>query len=138
MRNKKPTTDFFRLIFGSFFRWWWAAITGSASIASWLFVSQKGILLTPFIFGILVLLGSALLFLVSSSVYQSWLIYQQHFTRLRIAGFQKCDSYGGEYVFLLEGKTGVAEGTVIELKRFCAGVEVPIALVEIKEKNSKG
>ena len=113
-------------------------ITGVASIASWLFVSREGILLTLPMFIIVVLTGSALLFLALSTVYQGWLIYQEHFTRPRIVGFQKCNSYGGEHVFLMEGNTGAAQGTVIELKRFCAGVEITIALAEIMEKNSKG
>lgn len=113
-------------------------ITGVASIASWLFVSREGILLTPPMFIIVVLIGSALLFLALSTVYQGWLIYQEHFTRLQIVGFQKCDSYGGQHVFLVEGNIGAAQGTVIELKRFCAGVQVTIALAEIMEKNSNG
>jgi len=40
--------------------------------------------------------------------------------------------------FSCEDNIDVAQGTVIELKRFYAGVEVAIALVEIMEKNSKG
>ena len=113
-------------------------ITGFTSIASWLFVAQDGILLTPLMFSMLILLGLTLVFLVLSTVYQGWLIYQEHFRRLRIVGFQKCNDYDGEHVFLLEGNIGAAQGTVIELKRFHAGVEVAIALVEIVEKNSKG
>ena len=129
---------FFRLVFSSFFRWWWAAITGFASIASWLFVSRGGVLLTPLVLSILVLVGLTLLFLVFSTVYQGWLIYKGSLTRVRIVGFQKCDSYDGEYVFLLEGNIGNGQGLVVELRRFLEGVEVPIALAEIMEKNSKG
>lgn len=130
--------DFLRLIFSSFFRWWWAVITGFAPIASWLFVPREGIFLTPLAFSMLILSGMTLLFLVLSTVYQSWLIYQEHFARLRIVGFQKCNSYGGEHIFLLEGNIGVVQSHIIELKVFCAGVEVVIALVEIIEENSKG
>lgn len=101
-------------------------------------MSREGISFTPLMFSILVLLGLTLLFLVSSTVYQSWLIYQEHSSRLRIVGFHKCDNYGSEHVFLLQGEIPVAQGAVIELKRFYAGVEVPIALVEIMEKNTKG
>lgn len=138
MKNKKQTVGFIRLIFSSFFRWWWAVITGFASIASWLFVSREGILLTPLMFSLLILLGLSLLFLVLSTVYQGWLIYQKHFTSPRIVGFPKGDFYGSDHVFLLESDTDIAQGTVIELKRFYDGVEVAIALVEIVEKNSKG
>ena len=138
MKNKKPTTNFLRLIFSSFFRWWWAVITGAASIAGWLSVPREGISLTPLMFSMLILFVLTLLFLVLSTVYQGWLIYQEHLTRLRIVGFLKSDIYDGEYVFLLEDNIGVAQGTVIELKRFHAGIEVAIALVEIMEKNAKG
>ena len=89
-------------------------------------------------FSVLVLIGSTLLVLTLSTGYQGWLIYQKPFTRLRIVGFQKCDGYGGDRVFLLEGNIGVAQGTVLELKTFRAGVEVTMALVEIMEENSKG
>ena len=139
MKNKKPTTNFLRLIFSSFFRWWWAVITGAASIAGWLSVPRDGILLTPFVFSMLILFALTLLFFVLSTVYQGWLIYQEYLTRLRVAGFLKSDIYGDdEYVFLLEGNISVPQGTVIELRRFHAGAEVTIALVEIMEQNSKG
>ena len=113
-------------------------VTIVVTFASWLSVSQDDILLTAPMFIILVLIGSTLLFLALSAVYQGWLIYQERLTRLRVVGFQKCSSYNGEYVFLLEGNIGVAIGAVIELKRFSRGIEVAIALVEIREKNSKG
>lgn len=131
------------LIFSSFFRRLWVTLPVIASIASLLLVPREGILLTYHMFGILVLMGSTLLVLTLSTGYQGWLIYQKHFTqkhftRLRMVGFQKCDDYGGDHVFLLEGNIGVAQGTVLELKRFHAGVEVAMALVEIMEENSKG
>lgn len=138
LKNKKSPADFLLLIFSSFFRQLWVTIPVIASIASWLFVSREGILLTHLMFGILVLIGSTLLVFTLSTGYQGWLIYQKPFTRLRIVGFQKCDDYGGDHVFLLEGNIGVAQGTVLELKRFHTGVEVTMALVGIIEENSKG
>lgn len=138
MKNKKSPTDFLLLIFSSFFRRLWVAIPIIALIASWRLVPQEGILLTPLMFRVLVLIGSILLVLILSTGYQGWLIYQKPFTRLRIVGFQKCGDYGGDRVFLLEGNIGVAQGTVLELKTFSAGVEITMALVEIKEENSKG
>ncbi len=138
LKNNKSTPNFLRLIFSSFFRWWWAVITGVASIAGWLSVPQEGLSLTPLMFSMLILLVLTLFFLALSTVYQGWLLYQEHFTRLRIVGFLRSDIYGSEYVFLLEGNIGVVQGAVMELKRFHMGVEVTIALVEIMEKNSKG
>jgi hypothetical protein len=138
LKNKKSALDFLLLIFSSFFRRLWVAIPVIALIASWRLVPQEGILLTPLMFRVLVLIGSILLVLILSTGYQGWLIYQKPFTRLRVVGFQKCDDYGGDRVFLLEGNIGVAQGTVLELKRFHAGVEVTMALVGIIEENSKG
>jgi drug/metabolite transporter (DMT)-like permease len=115
LKNKKPATNFLRLIFSSFFRWWWAVITGVASIAGWLSVPREGLSLTPLMFSILILFVLTLFFLVLSTVYQGWLIYQERLTRLRIVGFLKSNIYGGEYVFLLEDNIGVAKGTVTKL-----------------------
>ena len=113
-------------------------VTAVVTFASWQLVSRDDILLTAPMFIILILIGSVLLFLALSVGYQGWLIYQEHFTRPRIVGFLKCDIYDDDHVFLLESDIDIAQGTVIELKRFHNGVEVAIALVEIREKNSKG
>ena len=133
----KYIISFLKLIFSSFFRWWWAAITGFASIVSLFLFPEEGILLNAFMFSLLILFGFSLIFLALSSVYQSWQIYQKYFMSMKIVGFLKSDIYGDEYVLLLESETDFNQGTVIELKRFDKEVEVAIALVEIIEKNSK-
>lgn len=141
LEGGKQAVVFLRLIFGSFFRWWWAAITGFASIAGFLIALQspaEGVLLSPLLFGILILLGSLLVFLVLSTVYRSWLIYREHFTRLRVVGLSRYNDPDPSDLFILEGNAHYNQGTVIELQRFHEGLDIAIALVEIMEKNSAG
>jgi energy-coupling factor transporter transmembrane protein EcfT len=137
LKSSKSILSFIVLIFSSFFRWWWATIAGFASIVSLFIFPQEGIMFNAFMFSLLILFGFSLIFLALSSVYQSWQIYQKFFTSMNIVGFLKSDTYGDEYVLLLESETDFNQGTVIELKRFDKEVEVAIALVEIIEKNSK-
>ena len=137
MKTIRSIISFIKLIFSSFFRWWWAVITGFASIVSLFLIPKEGIILNASTFSLLSLLGFLLIFLAISSIYQSWQIYQRFFASLKIVGFLKSDIYGDEYVILLESEADFNQGTVIELKRFDKEVEVAIALVEIIEKNSK-
>lgn len=138
LTNRNSIWSFLGLIFSSFFRWWWVAITGAASLASWLIIPPAGLPLSPLMSGILMFFGSALFFLTVTTVYQGWKIYQAGFKELQVAGFQRSDCYGGEYLFRLSGLIDLAQGTIIELRRFNDGVEVAVALVEIMEKNTDG
>lgn len=128
---------FVKLLFGSFFRWWWAFITGFVSVLSWMF-APTGIALSRVAVTTLAVIGLTLLFLCVSTVYQGWLLYRNRLTVPTVVGCQSSDSYGGEFVFLLEAATAIDRGKVAELRRFVDGVEVPIGLVEFVERNSKG
>jgi hypothetical protein len=141
LKGEKQNVGFLRLIFSSFFRWWWAATTGFASIAGFLAAltrPEEGILLPPLVSGALALFGSALLFLTISTVYQSWLIYQKHFTRLQVVGFSRHGDNYPDSFFILESHISYAPGTLIELQKFHGGLDVTIALVELMKQNSRG
>ena len=137
MGKKNTTWDFIGLIFGSFFRWWWAAITGVASIASWLLLPSTGITLNPIISTLLIFVGSAFLFLTLTTVYRGWKIYQTGLEGFYVESILKNDCYGGEHIIKLSNPADIMQGTIIQLSRFHDGVEVPIALAEIVEKNSR-
>ena len=132
-----PVVEFLKLLFGSFFRWWWALITGFVTIAS-LYYKPSGIHLGPISLGIITLGTFTLLFLVLSAIYQGWLLYQNCLTAPAVLRCQRSDSYEGELVFLIEVSTPIAVGKVAELRRFRDGIEMPIALVEFMEQNSQG
>ena len=131
-------TDFISLIFGSFFRWWWAAVTGVASIASWLFVPPDGLNLNSFILSLLTFVILVLIFLTASAIYQGRIIFRSGYEKIVVSGILKNDCYGGDHIIKLNSSLKLIQGTIIQLSRFYDGVEVPIALAEIIEKNSKG
>jgi hypothetical protein len=110
LANKSASWSFIRLIFGSFFRWWWVAITGAASIVGGSFLPASGISLSPPILGLLIFLGSALLFLTVTTVYQGWIIYQRNFKSLCVSAILSNDCYGGEHVVKLNGQDDIEPG----------------------------
>ncbi len=137
LANTNLVSDFISLIFRTFFRWWWAAITGAASIASLLFVPPSGINLNSFLLFILIFSISFLLFLTASTVYQGWIIFRSGYKNIIVLGILKNNCYDGDHIIKLSSTLSLIQGTIIQLSRFYDGVEVPIALAEIVEKNSK-
>jgi hypothetical protein len=115
--------EFLGLLFSSFFRWWWATITGFASIASFLIVSEQGITLSRLQFGILILLNMTLLFLTAATVWQGWRLYKRQFARPAFLGIQRNNEYGASHVFLLGSSSVLSTGTLVELHRHHNGVE---------------
>lgn len=114
------------------------AITGAASIVGGSFLPAAGIVLSPLLIGLLIFLGSALLFLTVTTVYQGWAIYQRIFERLSVSAILSSDCYDGEHVVKLNGPDDIEPGTIVELSRFYNDMELPIALVEIIERNTLG
>lgn len=135
---RSPTfLSYCRLLFEPFFKWWWAAITGVASILSYLALPESGVAVSKLGVATGVLVGLFLLFLVLSVVWQGWLLYAARFAELRVAAINKCKDYGGEYVVVLRGLR-VESGVLLELHRFVGEVEVPVAVVEVMQTNSLG
>jgi hypothetical protein len=131
------THDFLGLLFGSFFRWWWAVLTGIASIFSFVFTPEN-ITLSRLQFTIFILIGSVLIFFTASTVYQGYMIFKNYGQHPVVIDFLKSDSYGGEFIFIINGVNNSAHGKIVELRRISNGVEVPFAIVEIMGINSKG
>lgn len=138
MMNNNTFLSFISLILSSFFRWWWALITGIASILSWLLLPTSGISLSKLILSLSVFFASALFFLTMTTIYQGWLIYRDNFEKIVVLGILRNDCYGGEHIVKMSGPINIMNGTIIQLNRFQDSVEVPIALVEIMEQNSRG
>ena len=131
------TDGFFGLLFSSFFRWWWALITGLISIVSYLAVPGD-IHLNKFYSAILTFCVLTLVFLVISTVYQGWLLYKNRLTAPKVVGFLNSNIYSGKFVFLIESTIPIEQGKIAELQRFDNGIESCFALIEFKECNSKG
>ncbi len=128
--------DFLSLLFGSFFRWWWAVTTGVASILSYLSVPSEGVKLGRLGFAVAVLIGSAALFMCATVVYQGWSLFRGNWHRLNVLRWHKSTSLGAEFAFLIDDRGLATSGTVAELRRFHENIEVAFGLVEFVERDS--
>jgi hypothetical protein len=125
-------------LFRPFFRWWWAAVTGFASIFSVLVTPQSGLVLRSPSVAIVIFIGFTMAFLTLSALVQSWDLYRKRQTDLRVAAIQKTKEYGGEYVALLCGDTDLRVGALVELRRPVGENEILFALVEIRNRTTRG
>jgi hypothetical protein len=112
-------------------------LTGVASILSWL-VAPEGLTLTRLQFAVTTLVLSTFAFFAASTIYQGWRIFRNRVVPCTIIDMQRSDSYGGEYVFVIDGLRSEMKGRVVELRRPFNGVEVPFAVIEIVDANAKG
>ena len=132
----RTLSGYFKLVFSTFFRWWWAVITGIASIAGWIFSPIAGITVPRYGMGLAILGGLVLLFLTISAMYQCWEIYSET-APIRVANFEKPKS--GDFVFLLNSTVAIEGHTLLVFKRYSSDdIETVVAVVEVIERNSKG
>jgi hypothetical protein len=129
--------SFLRTLFGSFFRGWWAVLTGFASILSWIY-APASVTLSRGQVASATLLGLLLMFFAVSTIYQGWQLFKNRITPSSLVGFLKSDNYGGEFVFIIKGVHDSSRGKVAELKRTVNGVEVSFAIVEFMDFTSQG
>lgn len=72
-----------------------------------------------------------------SVLWQGWRLYHGALSQIGLVGIQTSSAYDGEHVVLLTCGMDLPVGTLLELQRTDNGVEVPIAVVEVKGINSK-
>ena len=82
-------SSFLGWLFGPFFRWWWALITGTASFLAFVWTPPEGVTISRT--GMLLLLFSAftLAFLVISVVVQGYLLFRERYKNLEVIAVQK-------------------------------------------------
>lgn len=130
--------QYFGLLFSAFFKWWWAIITGVASVGSFLAVPESGVSLSPLVFGICVLMSFALVFLTLTTVYQGWRLFDQRLTSASYADVCAHDQYEGGLAYLLSSHIALSNGTLVELRRSHEGAESLLAVLEVVESNARG
>jgi hypothetical protein len=130
--------SYVRLLLEPFFRWWWASITGVASILSFLATPSTGFSFSRLGMSLLALFVSVLLFLTLTVLCQGWELFQARSASLEIVSMQKCRDYGGEYLVLFKGNIPASKGTLIEIRRRIGDLEAPFALVEVLDRNAQG
>lgn len=137
MIASRPTVGgYFRYLLTPFFWPWWAVFSGIASIASWYGVPVTGFTVPVWASLIILTVCFASAFLLLSVVCQGWKLYCRAISQLGLVGIQTSSAYEGEHVVLLSCGIDLPVGTLLELQRTDNGVEVPIALVEVRGINS--
>jgi len=123
-----------------FFRWWWAAITGVATLIAFawapqsLTVPQAGVV-------VVVVAGFGLLFLALAVMVQGWRLYSDRARPFAVVTLQKDSNrdLGSDWVLVLRGPSNLEAGCVLQVsRRLHDGVEVPFAIVKTCGKNASG
>src|SRR5258708_25946873 len=120
---RQQFVSYFGFLFQPFFRWWWAAVTGFASIFGVLVTPQQGLVLKPSTVALIIFAAFTLAFLTLSTLIQGWKLYRGRYTDLRVLDVQKTKEHGGEYVALVCGDVDVQSGTLAELRRQMGGTD---------------
>lgn len=130
--------EYLGFLFQPFFRWWWAAVTGFASIFGVLVTPQSGFALKPPVVASLTFCSMTMAFLTLSTLTQGWKLYRKRFAELRVSTLQKTRDYGGDYVAMLCGDMDIPAGTLMELRRPMGEADTLFALVEIRNRAMQG
>ena len=127
--NRNAT--FLGIMFGPFFRWWWATITGVATVGGWFLFPASVYILTRIWICFLILFFFALMFLTISATYQGYRLFKNSYSKITLRSIQRCDDFGGDHIFLFVGNYNTEIGSLFEVYRNLADVEVCIAIVEV-------
>lgn len=139
MNDKKDIIDFSGFLFNSFFKWWWAAITGLASLLSWIVLPNNDIIIKKVWISVLIIIISILLFLCISTILQSWKLFTGEYTKkIKVDGLLRSDETDKKHIFLLNGASGITIGSLMEVYGFRNQLEVPVALIEVEHCRDDG
>jgi hypothetical protein len=136
--QRKTLGTYLRILFTPFFAWWWAAITGTASILGFLWATDKGVTLTKLQFSGLLFVGTGLVFMSVSAIVQTWSIFSAEPPAISIESFTKSDEPEEEFCILLSGQCAFPTGTLLEVVRKVGDREAMLALVELTERTAAG
>lgn len=131
-------SSYLRFLFSPFFRYWWAALTGCASILAIYITPSQGITVSGAAAMTTTFIGLTLIFLTLSVLSQGWQLYMSRLEELRVSSFERNREVQEGWVFVLDGNIDLAIGTVIDVHKRAGVAEVPLALVRIVAKNSSG
>jgi hypothetical protein len=125
-------------IFQPFFRWWWTAITGIATILAFFGAPESGISLTKIKFAIVIFFILALIFLTGSVLIQGWSLFRDRNRQLEVIAIRRSKDLGSEWIFVIDGYLPESNGTLIEVSRPLEDTEVPFAIVRVVGTTDKG
>lgn len=131
-------TEYLKWVFQPFFRWWWAAITGSASIAAFFGTPKSGVMISNIGVFIIIFLSFTLIFLTISVIIQGWLLFWDKNRQLKLVSVRRSNDLSSDWIFVISGYLRESNGTLIEISRPLEDTEVPFAIVKVVGTTDKG
>lgn len=134
------TSEYLGWLFQPFFRWWWAMVSGIASIVALWGTPQSGVTLSNATAAIAVLIVSVLFFLTLSVLVQGWSLYWDRNRRLEVVSIRrdKDKDFNADWIFVISGYLQESIGTLVEVRRLLEDTEVPFAIVRVVGTTEKG
>ena len=123
-------SEYLGWLFQPFFRWWWAAVSGTASIITLWGMPQSGVTFSNATAAIMVLIVSTMTFLTFSVLKQGWSLYWDRNRQLEVVSIRrdKDKAFGADWVFVINGYLPESIGTLVEIRRLLEDTEVPFAI----------
>lgn len=125
-------------IFRVFFRWWWAALSGTASIAALFWTPQSGITLSNIAVTAMIFVVLTLSFLTVSVLVQGWALYWDRGHQPEVVSIRRSKDLGSDWIFVINGYLQESGGALIEVRRLLEDTEVPFALVRVVGTTERG
>jgi hypothetical protein len=140
---KSETTIFTKdsyllFLFSPFFRNWWAVLTGCASILAIYITPSQGITLNGAMIMTMTFVFLTMVFIIFSTISQGYQLYIDRMEGLYVSSFERNRDIQEGWVFILTGNIDLPIGTVVDFHKKMGEAEVPLALIRIVSRNSKG
>lgn len=120
-------------------RWWWAVISGTASIAALFLAPDTGLTLTRGWMSLLVLGSSLLSFVVVSVVIQGWGMFRNEANEIRVLSANKSkNDFEAKILFVLSGPVENLGRAVLEIRRVSGQEELPFTVVRVVDETDDG
>lgn len=98
----------------------------------------NGLSITRPVMFLLILLVFTLIFLVLSSIAQSYALFRERYRALEVVSVQRVSEPGIDWIFLIKGHLHDAIGMLIEIRRPLEDIEVPFAVVRVTGSTARG
>jgi len=138
MKTQPTFGGFLHFLFSPFFRYWWAALTGCASIFAMYITPSSGIVLSGAAMMTATFVGLTLFFITISVFGQGWQLYMERLGMVYVSSFERNRDVPEGWVFVIVGGIDLAVGTVIDIHKKTGAAEVPLSLARIVSRNSCG
>jgi hypothetical protein len=130
---------YFGQLLGLFLKWWWAALTGVASILSWLTVPETGTTMTRTSVAVLVFVVLTLAFLTLSTVVSGYRWFVGSLSPRVVRFVPASIESEAPCTFIVDPRpTALVPGYLISLYRNVLGEEVCIALLRFDRLREDG